>query len=110
MTPSIMAECCYAERHFYQVSCMLSVVNKPFMLTVIVLNVIILSVIMLSVIMLSVIMLSVIMLSVICSVSYAQCHMLSVMSPNIGGQGWDLTLILESRMQGKIGGLGNYFL
>jgi hypothetical protein len=44
---------------------MLSVINKPFMLSVIMLSVIMLSAIMLSVIMLSVVMLSVIMLSVL---------------------------------------------
>jgi len=50
---------------YAELSLMLSVTNKPFMLSVIMLSVIMLSVIMLSVIMLSVIVLSVIMLSVI---------------------------------------------
>ncbi len=46
-------------------SFMLSVTNKPFLLSVIMLSVVMLSVVMLCVIMLSVIMLSVVMLSVI---------------------------------------------
>jgi hypothetical protein len=70
-----MVECCYADCHLCRVSCLLSVVNYPFMLSVIMLNVILLSVIMLNVILLSAIMLNVIMLSVIMlSVIYAECH------------------------------------
>jgi hypothetical protein len=44
---------------------MLSVANKPFILSVVMLNVVILSVVMLNVIMLSVVMLSVVILNVV---------------------------------------------
>jgi hypothetical protein len=60
MTFSIMAECCYAECHLCQVSCMLIVVNKPFILSVIMPSVIMPSVIMPSAVMLSVIILNVV--------------------------------------------------
>ncbi len=49
-----MVECCYAGCHLCLVSIVLSVANKPIMLSVIILGVIMLSVIMLSVFMLSV--------------------------------------------------------
>ncbi len=65
MTLSVMAECCCAECHLYRVSSMLTVVNEPFMQSVIILSVFKLSVVMLSVVKLSVVMLSDVMLSVV---------------------------------------------
>jgi hypothetical protein len=55
----------YAKYHLCLVSFMLSVANKPFVLSVILLSVILLSVLLLRVILLSVILLSVILLSAI---------------------------------------------
>jgi hypothetical protein len=50
MALSIMDECCYAEHKLCQVSCMLIVVNKPFMLSVAMLSVAIQNVFRLSVV------------------------------------------------------------
>jgi hypothetical protein len=55
MTLKLMVEFCYAECHFFLVSCMLSFTNKLSMLSVILLNAIMLSVAMLNVAMLNVI-------------------------------------------------------
>jgi hypothetical protein len=60
MALSIMAEHCYAECHLWRLSLMLSVTNKPLMLSFIMLSVIMLSVIMLNVVALSVVMLNVV--------------------------------------------------
>jgi hypothetical protein len=55
MTLSIMIECCYAECHLCCVSIMLSVADKPIMLSVIMLKEIMMSVIMLNAVMMSVV-------------------------------------------------------
>jgi hypothetical protein len=55
-----MLLCCYTECHLREVSIVLSVENKPFMLSAVMLNVIMLIVFMLNVIILSVVMLNVV--------------------------------------------------
>ncbi len=62
---AVMLSVNYAQCHLCSMSFMLSVVNKPSMVSVIMLNVVMLNVVMLSVIMLNAIMLCVVILSVV---------------------------------------------
>jgi hypothetical protein len=77
---------------------MLSVANKPFMVSVIMLSVITLSVIMLSVIMLSVIMLSVITLSVI----MLSVIILNVVAPLKNYQNLVISIFYNAKIREKV--------
>ncbi len=85
-----MTQPCYAKYQLCSVSFMLSVIYKPFMLSVVMLNVIMLNIIMLNVIRLNIIMLNIIVLNVIVlNIIMLSVVMLNVVAPLVDLHNYD---------------------